>query len=385
MTTVQGDLEQRSMLIFIPDISGFSKFVKNTEISHSQHIIEELLEILIASNTVGFKISEIVGDSILFYLDEEIPSGTDLISQIELMYLNFHSHLKMYENSRICQCGACTSTNQLRLKFVLHYGEARFNKIRDHVKLFGSEVILAHRLLKNSIECDEYAIFTENLLESIISKGDIEEASWGKTNWVNETYDVGDVKYLSSELSELNRKVEPPQIEDYGLKGRKTNVLKSEIQINAPLDLTFNVLSDYSIRHYWSDDIKDSDHLNSKITRNGSTHRCLINNNSNDPFFAAHDFDITNNRIIFSETDKKKGISIIHELEKVDETTTLIKTHTLIKSNIFVELFFKLFLKNRFIKSSEILRSRLEVYCQELLRDDMRANSEILTEIRISE
>lgn len=385
MTTVQSSLEQRSMLIFIPDISGFSKFVKNTEISHSQHIIEELLEILIDANKVGFKVSEIEGDSILFYLDEEIPSSIDLISQIELMYLNFHSHLKMYENSRICQCGACTSTNQLRLKFVLHYGEARFNKIRDHIKLFGSEVILAHRLLKNSIECDEYVIFTENILESIVRKDDIEEAQWGHSNWVKETYDIGDIEYLSSELSELFKKVKLPEIEDFGLKGKLTTVLKTESQINVPLDLAFNVFSDYSIRHYWSDKMKDSDHLNSKITRNGSTHRCLINDNSYDPFFAAHDFDISENRIVFTETDKKNGVSVIHELEKVNESTTLIKTHTLLKKNVLIELFFKLFLKKRFLKSTDILRSRLEAYCQDLLKDNKRANSEILTETGISE
>ncbi|MFC2085655.1 hypothetical protein ACFLRO_00420 [Bacteroidota bacterium] len=31
-------------LLFVPDISGFTQFVKATEISHSRHIIQELLE-----------------------------------------------------------------------------------------------------------------------------------------------------------------------------------------------------------------------------------------------------------------------------------------------------------------------------------------------------
>ena len=34
-------------LLFIPDISGFTQFVKATDVAHSQHIIEELLEKLI--------------------------------------------------------------------------------------------------------------------------------------------------------------------------------------------------------------------------------------------------------------------------------------------------------------------------------------------------
>ena len=40
-------------LIFIPDISGFSRFVSEMEIEHSRLIIQELLEILIDANHSG--------------------------------------------------------------------------------------------------------------------------------------------------------------------------------------------------------------------------------------------------------------------------------------------------------------------------------------------
>ncbi len=54
-------------LLFIPDISGFTQFVNETEIQDSQHIIEELLEAIIDANEIGLEISEIEGDAILFY------------------------------------------------------------------------------------------------------------------------------------------------------------------------------------------------------------------------------------------------------------------------------------------------------------------------------
>lgn len=54
-------------LLFIPDISGFTRFVTETEIGHSRIIIQELLEILINANGIGLEISEIEGDAILFY------------------------------------------------------------------------------------------------------------------------------------------------------------------------------------------------------------------------------------------------------------------------------------------------------------------------------
>ena len=49
-------------LIFIPDINEFTNFVTNTEIEHSR---QELLEILIDSNSLGLEISEVEGDAIL--------------------------------------------------------------------------------------------------------------------------------------------------------------------------------------------------------------------------------------------------------------------------------------------------------------------------------
>ena len=45
------------VLFFIPDLGGFTKFIAETEIQHSQHIIQELLEILVDANTLGMKVS----------------------------------------------------------------------------------------------------------------------------------------------------------------------------------------------------------------------------------------------------------------------------------------------------------------------------------------
>ena len=44
---------EKNGLIFIPDISGFTRFVTETEIDHSRLIIQELLELLINANRIG--------------------------------------------------------------------------------------------------------------------------------------------------------------------------------------------------------------------------------------------------------------------------------------------------------------------------------------------
>src|ERR1051326_4517736 len=136
--------ETSKTLFFIPDISGFTKFVNATEISHSQHIISELLEILIDSNQMGLEVSEIEGDAILFYKHGEPPSFNEISEQVKKMFINFHNQLKKFEVYRLCQCAACKSADSLTLKILTHYGEAGSYKIKDHEKLIGKDVILIH-------------------------------------------------------------------------------------------------------------------------------------------------------------------------------------------------------------------------------------------------
>jgi hypothetical protein len=69
-------------LLFIPDISGFTKFVDATEITHSQHIIQGLLEALLDAYKRDLKVSETECDrradatSICFARRIQAPPGS---------------------------------------------------------------------------------------------------------------------------------------------------------------------------------------------------------------------------------------------------------------------------------------------------------------------
>src|SRR6476620_1141940 len=95
-----------SGLLFIPVISGFTKFVNETEIEHSRYIIEELLENIINSNQISLNISEIEGDAVLFYRFGKTPSLKEICDQVEHMFCNFQKQIKNYEARRVCQCSA---------------------------------------------------------------------------------------------------------------------------------------------------------------------------------------------------------------------------------------------------------------------------------------
>src|SRR5919112_729931 len=151
-------------LLFIPDISGFTRFVTETEIGHSRLIIQELLEILINANQTGLEISEIEGDAILFYKFGEPPALEELYKQVEKMFCAFHRYLIAYDHRRICQCKACTSAINLSLKVITHYGEFTGYNVKNFSKLIGRDVIVAHQLLKNDIEQHEYWLVTQDLV-----------------------------------------------------------------------------------------------------------------------------------------------------------------------------------------------------------------------------
>ena len=151
-----------SALIFIPDISGYTEFITQTEIRHSKHIISELLEIVINGNILSMKVSEIEGDAVLFYRIGNAPSLKEIVEQVKKMFVDFHTHLKIIQRDNVCQCGACRNAINLTLKFVAHYGVLNETVIENFSRIIGADVILAHRLLKNKLDAREYLLLTKN-------------------------------------------------------------------------------------------------------------------------------------------------------------------------------------------------------------------------------
>src|SRR5688500_3389665 len=198
-----------SGLLFIPDISGFTKFVNETEIEHSRYIIGELLENIINSNQIGLTISEVEVDAVLFYRFGKTPSLKEIYSQVESMFCNFQKQLKNYETRRACQCSACIAAINLSLKVVSHYGEFSTYNVQKYSKLIGKDVIVAHQLLKNDIDRHEYWLVTSDLFNSKTNSDLPEWITWQQGSKQTEK---GEVTFHYSMLSQLKEKVHPDPI-----------------------------------------------------------------------------------------------------------------------------------------------------------------------------
>ncbi|UKM65937.1 DUF2652 domain-containing protein [Flavobacteriaceae bacterium GSB9] len=369
-------------LLFIPDISGFTKFVNETEISHSQHIITELLETLIDANEMGLQISEIEGDAILFYRKGKKPTAVETLAQVQRMYIKFHACLRRYESQRICQCGACLKASNLNIKFIIHYGEISINQIKTIPKLFGKDVIVAHRLLKNNISMNEYVLITDQLIQSCSTWVDIGQVAWETPSHGKGTYDFGDIKYCFLSLAPLESHIPKPTIDDYAPEPNMKQILSVGSVINAPLELVFNVVSDPEAKHLWVQQVKGSDKTNGKIVKNGTTHRCIMNGDEKDPFFTSHSFKITKDFITWIDTNHTFNADMVVSLKRLGKDET--KTHITVlkKLNPIKKLLYNLFMKKSFTQFYIASLNKLNTYCIDLKKRGEKHPAGILLEPR---
>jgi len=271
--------QSQTALIFIPDISGFTKFVSETELSHSQHIIRELIEVIIDSNSLGLTVSEIEGDAVLFYRFGISPSAAELAAQVKNMFMNFHKQLKVIERDRICHCGACSTAINLTIKFLAHSGEISISKIKDHEKLVGKDVIIAHRLLKNNIKSDEYILLSEKYLISQKDKNYSKHFDWNKSESGSTLYEhVGEIDYdyiLLSPLKELIPAVE----QKTNFHKFKRPIVINQI-INAPSKFIYETIINLDMRKEWTTGLKKIINNKNEIPHIGSIHKCELESGS---------------------------------------------------------------------------------------------------------
>ncbi len=196
---------ENQALIFIPDISGFTKFVTKCEINHTDHIISNLINIILDSNPLELKVSEIEGDAVLFYSKGAPPTKEEIIQQSKRMFIDFHTNLKAMERNFFCKCGSCTTASNLTLKIIVHYGVCKEVPIHNSTKLIGSDVIIAHKLLKNNIPEREYILLSEKYLKSQQSKLIIEEDWVDIKSNIENFENFGEIRTKYIPLSPLRR------------------------------------------------------------------------------------------------------------------------------------------------------------------------------------
>jgi hypothetical protein len=142
---------QRGFLA-IADISGYTALLTGTELEHAQGIIEDLCHAIHRALVPPLTLVKLEGDALFCYaLAARFPVADRILETVEACYARFLARIEEMERRTTCTCAACASIGTLDLKFVLHVGDFLIRQIGGASDLAGPDVILVHRLLKNSV------------------------------------------------------------------------------------------------------------------------------------------------------------------------------------------------------------------------------------------
>jgi hypothetical protein len=258
-----------SATILISDISGYTEFLTNTELVHSSHIINELLEAILAANSSDFILSEVEGDALLLYRKGGPIEADALVRLCTSMFESFHKQLKIIERDSLCQCGACKTATNLTLKFIAHFGAVQEIKISQFTKCSGLDMVVAHRLLKNRVQSHEYILATHSCFDC----SNLEHPP-GALAWHQESDQypaIGNIEYQYAPLEDLKKAIaDPPARANPVIELGDDSV---SVEVDAPMLKIYQLVIDLDRRMSWltGDEAMDRPAVTERI---GMRHIC---------------------------------------------------------------------------------------------------------------
>jgi hypothetical protein len=160
--------ETVNALLVIADIGGYTRFMNlhRTSLAHAQENTSKLLDAIIDA-APDLELSGLEGDAAFLYAPR--PSADEITRSLaglaSAIHRAFHDEQQRLEVLRVCWCDGCKQTGKLTVKVVAHFGEAVLSTTRGRSTLAGVDVILVHRMLKNSVPLSEYVLMTDAVLE----------------------------------------------------------------------------------------------------------------------------------------------------------------------------------------------------------------------------
>lgn len=156
--------------LMISDITGYSRYINESELEHARDSLTALLNLLIEHTQSPLVLSKLEGDAVFSYA----PAGgflqrQSLLDMIETTYASFRKALELMALNTTCTCNACRNLPNLDLKFFVHFGDYMTQKLGTFTELVGNDVNLVHRLAKNHIKektgFKAYAAFTQSVMD----------------------------------------------------------------------------------------------------------------------------------------------------------------------------------------------------------------------------
>lgn len=224
---------QRGCLL-IADISGYTEYLLGTELEHAEGVLADLIDTVLRHIQPVLRLSKLEGDAVFCYAIEDDIEPSMLLDTIEQTYFAYRSRLRDVQQATSCTCRACVQMPSLDLKFVVHHGSFTRRSAGGHEELTGGDVIVLHRLLKNSVvdtfRLRAYALFTQECVSAL----GIEPGVLGMRE-LREAYDdIGEQTVYVEDL-EARWRYEQERRRVYVVPGRATFELDKVVPASPPV------------------------------------------------------------------------------------------------------------------------------------------------------
>jgi uncharacterized protein YndB with AHSA1/START domain len=188
--------------LVICDVTGYTAYLQSVELEHAQDVLADLTETVVERLQPVFRLSKLVGDAAFAYGLESEVAAARLFDTIEATYFAFRERVRDIDHATSCDCAACELIPQLDLKVVTHFGRFTRQHIAGNEELTGPDVILAHRLLKNTVrdrlDVNGYALHTDACIGAL----GVDPESLGFVEHRESYEDVGEVDCWIDDLGE---------------------------------------------------------------------------------------------------------------------------------------------------------------------------------------
>ena len=262
-----------SACLLIADISGYTRYLAGSELDHAQDILADLMTTVVGALRPGFRLAKLEGDAAFAYSVTDRVDGSQLMDTIERTYFAFRRRLRDISQATSCECNACVLMPRLDLKVIAHHGSIIRHRIAGREELVGSDVIVAHRLLKNHVVerlgTSAYALFSGACMSAM----GVDPRALGMTGYLDTDDDMGEVEGYVHDLGaawiaeqQLRRTIVTDKDAGYVF----------EVVHPAPRDIVWSFMTDPAIRPRWQAGVDRSTSYRRRPRRGiGTTNHCM--------------------------------------------------------------------------------------------------------------
>jgi hypothetical protein len=249
----------------LADIGGYTSFLTGVGIQHAKETTEHLLNRLIKSAGRQWKVANVMGDCVFFYSESQ-GKPTETYKLVRSLHEEFQDAQLDIASGSTCRCGACDRTEDLSLKFVVHQGEFDVQNIGGRKELIGPDIIVATRLLKNSVPVKEYVIATS------AAAGVAEAAGVATQKASDELESIGPMEYSYVDLG---------PVRDAYRKSKEFHISRDQAdmivvgEVDAPAHVVWDAVSKLEKRKLWQVTISKMEHIQGEPDGVGEIHSCV--------------------------------------------------------------------------------------------------------------